>query len=792
MPSTSPELLELAGSLKPDRTVLLLGAGSSLSSGGPLSIDLCRLLEAEFCSGVQTSDDLAELASILELRHPRLAIVQVLQKRLVPLSPDASLRSLVKFGWPTIYTTNYDQLVEKACAAERVDLGVVRSHFDWEEAHPPGRPVLYKIHGCISQDRSLNHRSSMILSVEDYDRFASYRELLFDRLKIELAGNAAVVVGQSLRDRHLQALLADALRLQREAYAPGRIHLLLHEDDPDRASVWRQRGVYSVTKGDLPDFVAALESAHSPSRRSPIAVVGGPSLPAALAASVRVLDPPFTNANAVRLFFGSPATYGDVVAGLTFSRDAERYSSEPVGVATIITGVAGVGKSTLARRLMLQWSRSLGLPAFEHREELPLLAEPWISYEASLKQSGQRALLLVDNCIPYQRQLNQLVEGLPSSPALHIVVTAETASWRARQKSPRLFSDATHHQLTRLSANELRDLRDLVVGAENLRSLVDASFLSKNPQEQLRYLERKCGADMFVCLKAIFSVDSLDEIILREYKEIPEPAQGVYRYTAAIEAAGGLPHRQMILRLTSLDPTLISSSLHLLEGLVEEATEDSSQGIYLWRTRHPVIATLLSRYKFSDPAEMVQLLFAVISGSNPSYHEETRTLREICNSDRGIRAVPDPSERIRLYRTMAEVMPRDNVVRHRLVSELIRLNNLPEAEGELERAIKDVGLDPALQRYKARLLIARSRQSALLLEDKKAMLRGALAEAEVALAKYPDNKYCYFMAADVAEAWRQLTGEVNLVYWARQKLEKAQEVLLDPQIGERLRELWRD
>jgi hypothetical protein len=120
------------------------------------------------------------------------------------------------------------------------------------------------------------------------------------------------------------------------------------------------------------------------------------------------------------------------------------------------------------------------------------------------------------------------------------------------------------------------------------------------------------------------------------------------------------------------------------------------------------------------------------------------------------------------------------------------MGELPEAEGELERAVGEVGLDPALQRYRSKILIARSQQSGLLVEDRQALLRGAMAEAEKGLGSFPDNKYGYFVVADVAEAWRQLTGETSWVYWARLKLEEAQRKLLDPQISERLRVLWRE
>jgi hypothetical protein len=63
MTSPSQELQEIVGYVSPHRTALLLGAGSSVSSGGPLAADLCRELELQFSNGEYVSDDLAEVAS---------------------------------------------------------------------------------------------------------------------------------------------------------------------------------------------------------------------------------------------------------------------------------------------------------------------------------------------------------------------------------------------------------------------------------------------------------------------------------------------------------------------------------------------------------------------------------------------------------------------------------------------------------------------------------------------------------------------------------------------------------
>ena len=55
-----------------------------------------------------------------------------------------------------------------------------------------------------------------------------------------------------------------------------------------------------------------------------------------------------------------------------------------------------------------------------------------------------------------------------------------------------------------------------------------------------------------MCLKNIFGFEELDDILLSEFKGLPEEAQDIYRYVCAIQAMGGKVHRQLIVRLLVL------------------------------------------------------------------------------------------------------------------------------------------------------------------------------------------------------------------------------------------------
>lgn len=782
------DVTRITNGLEPSRTVLFLGAGAAVSSGAPTALELCRHLERELANGEQISDDLAELASILERRTSRKKLVEAVIARLEKLNPDGALISLAKYPWAAIYTTNYDQLLERAFRRAGNELAVVRSNYDWDAAHTPGVVPLFKIHGCISQDIALGHRASMILTLEDYDGCAEYRQLIYKRLETDFAGATAIVIGHSLQDADVQEIMRESIKLQRGQGAPGRANLLMYKIDSERADIWRGRGADNVAQGDVNSFAVELtNTVEAPAKES--TTVTSAELPHSLAPCTIIVRDLTSTPHPKRLFYGATASYGDISSGLTFERDEERNLTDSDATFVIITGVSGTGKSTLARRVMSRIKDETDVELYEHRPEFPLQDSEWTNFEKSLKANGKKAVLLIDNCPQFQRELNRLARKLPEESSLRVILTAETSTWKIRQKDARFFSDCESVGLSKLTDSELGRLLNVVRNEPELGDLIEGGFLSQSTGDQLRTLKRRCKADMFVCLKALFSADSLDQIILREYAQLSAGCQDIYRLTCALEAAGALPHRQMILRLSGIELAQLGASLDVLEGLVEESETNAKLGIYSWRSRHEVIAELISKYKYSDPDELFALLDSVIETANPTYYEESRTLREMCSSNRGIRAIPAADKKLRLYRKISYVMPADRVARHRLVGELLHENLIADAEAELRKAIEDVGLDPPLQRYKIRVELARARSQGLLKEDRKAMLNNALNEAETGIRNFPDSKYLYFALADAALEWESLTGETGRVVWASQLLEEAYDRLLDPDLSEKRKEL---
>jgi hypothetical protein len=787
----SPEIIEvdvLAATLQPQKAVLVLGAGASIPSGAPSGAALAAEISEELCDRV-VSTDLTEAATILQQTVGRREVVTALRRRLMPLKPRGGMTAIPEFDWSALYTTNYDQLLEKAYRQLDKPLAVVRSNYDWSVIEQPDSAPLFKIHGCITQDLTDGNRSGMILTEQDYADHANYREALFARLESDLLTKDVLVIGQSLRDPHLQTTMRAAAEAKAHHGAPGRLFALIYERDPDRAVIWLSRG-FVVCFGDLDEFMHALTSERPSSPVSEPLTGDRLLLKPLLRVAAIDLDQDVALApDAVRMFNGRSASYADIASGYTFPRTIGGQLltrlENPDCRYLIITGVGGVGKTTLARQLLSQM-RAKGDYCWEHVDDYALSADEWNAVARQLRDRGQRGYLLFDNGASYLPQINSLVQKLERDDRhpLTLLITANHAQWTPRMKDPAFFRSGHIVRLSELTRDDIAALVRLAAEKPEIRTLVDPSFGNLPHGEQVRRLRERARADMYVCLKNIFASAGLDDILLQEYAELDSGQQDVYRFVAALEASGGRVHRQLVLRLLGINADLILSLLQGLEGIVDEYEISADQGLYGWATRHELIAATIARYKYSDQEELRDLLEKTIEALNPSVHIELRALREMCNADFGIASISGDDAQLALYEKIIAVAPGERGPRHRLIRKLLQMRNAEAAAQAIRHAEEEIGADRPLARYKVRVAILRAETTpGILLEDRVAILRNAESIALDTIQRFATDKFAYMAYAELGVAIAETAGDFATLDDAIAEMASACDRILDPEMA---------
>jgi hypothetical protein len=776
---------ELAGSVVPERTVLLLGAGASVPSGAPTGRELAADLSREL-RGRVISDDLVETATILQQRVGRGPLVKAIRARLAPLTPTGGLATIPDFPWAAIYTTNFDQLVERAYRRVGRDVTVIRSNYDWAKLERLKGPPLFKIHGCITEDSVDGHRSGMVLTEYDYDDHENYREALFARLASDLMSKDVLVIGQSLQDRHLQDVMKAAAAAKQRSGAPGRLLALLYESDPDRAGIWTARG-FTVAFGGIDDFMRSVTSRLTPDRQTMTWEADRLILkPGLQVAAIDVDHALNLLPDATRMFHGRAATYADIASGLTFPRTLGARLAQDLAQSEVrflsVVGVAGVGKTTLARQLLAH-AANRGSYCWEHPGDYALDPQEWADVDQQLEEKQKDGVLLLDDCAPLMAQVNALVRVLAprTGGRLKLVLTATNAQWHARMEHPALFSMGVVHRASELSRDDIDALVRLVAERPAIRELVDPNFARLSGSEQTRRLRERARADMYVCLKNIFASEGLDDILLREMADLEVGQQDVYRYVAALEAAGGRVHRQLLLRMLPIRADEIHDLLSGLEGVVDEYTVSEIDGIYRWATRHELIGQTIARYSYSDQDELFDLLKKAIDNLNPAVYLELRSLREMCNSEWGIAALSDEDAQLALYQRMVEVAPGERVPRHRIIRKLLDLRDIEGASQAIRMAEEAVRLDPPLNRYKVRLAMVRADVTpGILPANRLAILRNAEPVARSGIKRFPDDRLAFSVYADLGVAVAERSGDLRILDEALREMAAAYERILDP------------
>lgn len=762
---------DLVVALRPENTALLLGAGASISSGAPSGAALAKTIAAKLTPPFD-STDLAEVCGVFAHRVGRRELVELIQERLRELRPTGGLLALPTLPWRAIYSTNFDQLVERSYQLADRSIHVVRSDYDFSTTPDPSATTLYKLHGCITQDISLGHHARMVLTELDYDEVDTYRRTLFTSLQAHMLTANTLIVGQSLSDLHLRNLAKEVGDL-RQRGVPGRVFLLAYDYSEDRAALFEQRGI-EVVQGSLDELIHLLLAAGTSGlglqAPPPAPTLIDGFLPPTLAASTidvshAVSLPP----DPVRLFNGAPATYADIETGLTISRAIERRLDETQqgskGAFLVLQGAAGVGKTSLARRL-LHLSYKRGTPVWEHVNAFPLNADAWLEVEANLRREGKFGALLVDDCAQQLNALNKLADGLGRLETRHLrlLVTVNAAQWRTRAKSKYFFNIGSAERLSLLTDSDLNQMVSLVDRHPDIRTLVEADFLSLGRRDQVRRLRERCSADMFVCLKNIFHNESLDNILLQEFADLEKDAQDIYRHVAAIQAMGGKVHRQLIMRLLNLEAGAVQTLLGQMDAVVSEYDVKPHLGIYGWSTRHDVIANVITTYKYAGQAELYKLLDGLIESLNPTEYLEMDTARSIASHEMGIGRLSDINQQAELLGKLISRVPAERTPRRRLIRLYLTTGQLPEAERAVAVTRREIGPDNIVDRYRALLALQRSEQlSGLLDEDRLAMLLEAERLARGCVVKQPGDRYHYRALSDVAIALATRFGETRLM-----------------------------
>lgn len=227
-------LIHLKEQIQSGRVALFVGAGVSREAGLPGGWELAEMLAAEIDYVPQPGDSLGTIAEYYQRATSRTDLIGKLNQWLDEgAKPGPSHELIPQFNWQTVYTTNYDQLLEQS----------------FKDAGQPFRKVLYnqqlhglstsvtpiiKLHGCLSWEYQLSQEAPIVVTDQDYEDYnhkQKTRQALISELQQHLRrGNTLLFLGYSLRDAFWQELRQDVTAILGE-HAPSYYAVMPHFTD---------------------------------------------------------------------------------------------------------------------------------------------------------------------------------------------------------------------------------------------------------------------------------------------------------------------------------------------------------------------------------------------------------------------------------------------------------------------------------------------------------------------------------------------------------------------------------
>jgi len=235
-----------------DSVAFFLGAGMSRPSGFVNWKELMRDIAEELNLDINRETDLIALAQFHKNKRKTRHIIN--QLLVTEFTKEAQIsdnhRLIATLPVSTVWTTNYDQLIEQAFKEGHKRVDVKRRDADLAHTKPRTDVIVYKMHGDVDAP------DEAVLTKDDYAAFEAKRALFSVQLRGHLVSKSFLFLGYSFSDPNMDHILVRVRALlgenKREHYCIMR--KVSKEGDMTDADVDYQNRLLTLRIEDLQNY----------------------------------------------------------------------------------------------------------------------------------------------------------------------------------------------------------------------------------------------------------------------------------------------------------------------------------------------------------------------------------------------------------------------------------------------------------------------------------------------------------------------------------------------------------
>ncbi len=633
----------MLGKIASGKAILFLGAGAAYdaaTSQGPKSISgnqLRDLLSDEFLGGEQKDKSLVQVADYAKYQAGLNEVQTFIRNQFDPLQPTDFHKLIPLFKWHSIFTTNYDLIVERSYDLVQGRLQnlapIIRDGDNFSDAiSDPNVVPYFKLHGSIStiNDKSL----PLILASEEYAKHKTNRKRLFQHLGDFGKEHPIIFCGYQIADPNIQQILFDLFDdgISRPNYmvvSPG-----INKFD---VTMWQANRVNPLKK-TLSEFLNCISQEIEPNKRILGTLIKSSDKPyyKAIKDSISLSEhlKQYLDTELEYLHFGMPLQgvepmdfytgLDDGWGGINQDLDVVRKISDQILIDSIIDdkvegsrtflikGYAGSGKSVSLKRLSWNASKDLETPVFFVRKGAVL--RPSLIKE--LCQSvDKRMLLVVDDALKNKNDLLKLYELLSYEDApVSIITTSRSNKWNQLGGELEPYVSAEYN-LNKLTDKEIGQLIDKLQTHRCLGNLKELDFSAIKNNFGLT-----SDRQLLVALHEVTSGLPFEQIIYDEFQRVtPAEAQILYMDVCTLNRLNVPVRAALISRISGISiKDFNKNSFAPLEHLIKIYIDQRSRD-YVYEARHPLIAEFVFDKAYSEPKMKAEQLVRVISKMNIDY-----------------------------------------------------------------------------------------------------------------------------------------------------------------------------
>jgi tetratricopeptide (TPR) repeat protein len=662
--SAEEQLQEILRQVQQGSAVLFLGAGASHAAGGPLGEKLTELIKKKFPKIDQSLSGFVEVCQDVIDTPPynRNELEEFIRSKLNLLQPTEEHKIMTRYDWAAIFTSNFDDLVEVTYRTAPERLKYCQALYTERFQVAPSdrsKVYLFKIMGSVTAIEG--ESGNMVLSRADYNqalvRRRKYLELLSDFVKT----GTLVFIGYSFGDRLVLDIIDEIVELYGKERLPWSYALFdrLELDEKTRY-MFSSRKIIPL-KCNFKEFFQYLDkNCESPVKIGVPGSVHFRLLGYELEISEQearqqaeyfeILSEGKVNqesGNRDDFFKGTNRSLGAFREGWDFKRDlyASPDHRRAVGRRTVVgclkdrvfnelkrfdvednkvllvTGMAGVGKTTMLRRLAFDVYESGQAPVIIIRPgrinfDYRLLAAFVENLNHQLNQkipAGEhiqplKPLIVIDDAASMIRHVNRIKDYLTARGRAALIVGAERqGEWDLMWKTfPFKVSEENLYELD----EQLNDQEKSGI-IEHFYKLGYIPTLGTSWDERMgKEFEYSFFATVYTLVHP--SRKPLNQIIQDQYTQLTAQTQKAFRNICCFHQFGLPINLELLVRSLRCSYSDFHSEILGKDAAKVIFEEKDELGNLLYRTHHRIIARKTAEFFFGDPEIQKDLLLEIL------------------------------------------------------------------------------------------------------------------------------------------------------------------------------------